>query len=236
MKVAIMQPYLFPYLGYFQLISAVDTFVIYDDVPFIRGGWINRNRLNVGGSPAYFTVPIEDASSFRSIRETNVQAEQYPRWRRKFFGTIEACYRKAASYSAIRPMLETVFPEGEHGTIADLARRSLAAVCNHCGISTRVVDSSVTYDNSHLHKSARLIDICKREGADTYVNAQGGQELYTKEEFSAHALSLQFLRSIPVPYPQPPSEGFIANLSMIDVMMYNSREQMAPHLKSFEVV
>jgi WbqC-like protein family len=236
MKLAVMQPYLFPYLGYFQLIAAADTFVVYDDVPFIRGGWINRNRLNVNGSPTYFSVPIEDASSFRSIRETNVQAAQYPRWRRKFFGTIEGSYRKASCYSVIRPMLEAVFPEDERGTIAEVARRSLTAVCDHCGIATRFVESSTAYENAHLHKAARLIDICKRERSDTYINAQGGQELYTKEEFSAHAISLQILRSVPVPYPQPPSEGFIANLSMIDVMMHNSREQLAQHLKSFEVV
>jgi len=236
MKLAVMQPYLFPYIGYFQLIAAVDTFVVYDDVAFIRGGWINRNRLKVGDAPAYFTVPIEDASSFRVIRETAVQAGQYPRWRKKFFGTIEACYRKAVGYPVIRPMLEAVFPEIETGTIADVARRSLRASCDYCGIGTRFVESSAVYENSGLERSARLIDICKREGADTYINAEGGQELYTKAEFAAHGISLQFLRSVPVPYAQPPAEGFVANLSIIDVMMHNSREQIAQHLQSFQVV
>jgi hypothetical protein len=236
MKVAIMQPYLFPYLGYFQLIAAVDTFVVYDDVAFIRRGWINRNRLNVGGTATYFTVPLEDASQHRTIRETKVESGQYPHWRRKFFGTIDAWYRKASAYAAIRPLLETVFPEAEAESIADVARRSLTAVCSYCGITTRFVDSSVTYANADLHKAERLIDICKKERAETYLNAEGGQALYTKEEFSAHGISLQFLRSVPVPYPQPPAQGFMANLSMIDVMMHNSREQLAQQLNSFEVV
>src|SRR6476620_3783147 len=144
MRVAIMQPYLFPYLGYFQLIAAADTFVVYDDVAFIRRGWINRNRLNVDGSATYFTVPIDDASQHRSIRETNLQSGQYSHWRRKFFGTIDAWYRRASSYALIRPLLETVFAEGEDGTIADLARRSLRAVCDYCGIATRFVETSTT--------------------------------------------------------------------------------------------
>jgi hypothetical protein len=239
MKLAIMQPYLFPYLGYFQLIAAVDTFVVYDDVAFIRRGWINRNRLNIDGCATYFTVPVDDASQNRLIRETQVQSGQYSHWRRKFFGTIDAWYRRACSYAVIRPILEAVFLDAERSkdeTIADLARRSLTAVCGYCGIGTRFVDSSTTYDNAHLHKAARLIDICKREGADVYINAEGGQELYTKDEFSAQGISLQFLRSIPVVYPQPPSKEFIPHLSMIDVMMHNSREQLAQQLKSFEVV
>ena len=143
-----MQPYLFPYIGYFQLIAAVDTFVVYDDVQFIKRGWINRNRLNVGGAASTFTVPLDDAGQDRSIRETKIQAEQYVHWRRKFFGTIDAWYRKASCYATVRPLLEAVLPEREDGTIADLALRSLHAVCEHSGITTRFVESSVRYENA----------------------------------------------------------------------------------------
>lgn len=94
----------------------------------------------------------------------------------------------------------------------------------------------MVYENSALDRLARLIDICKRHGADTYVNPAGGQELYTKEEFAAHGIALEFLRCIPLPYPQPPSSDFTANLSIVDVMMHNSRDQIAEQLRSFQVV
>ena len=73
MKLAIMQPYLFPYLGYFQLIAAVDKFVFYDDVNFIKNGWINRNRLLISGKVNYITIPLSGASSFLKINQVLVQ-------------------------------------------------------------------------------------------------------------------------------------------------------------------
>src|SRR5688572_21251521 len=192
MKVAIMQPYLLPYIGYFQLISAVDTFVIYDDVAFIKQGWINRNRLKLGAEVRYFTVPLADASVNRSIRETRVAPGPYQQFRRKLFATLDTYYSKGAFYRETRRILDAVF-DSQPSTIAAMARRSIEMVCSYLGIATRIVPSSTIYNNGALEGTQRIIDICNREHADTYINPSGGKELYAKREFTDAGIALWFL-------------------------------------------
>jgi hypothetical protein len=167
MKIAIMQPYLFPYIGYFQLIHAVDKFVIYDDVAFIKGGWINRNRLKLNDEARFFTVPLANASPFRPIRETEVATQPYEHFRKKFFSALMNCYSKSTFYRETTRIVEEVF-NAKPTTISDMAHRSIEVVCSYLGISTRIVPSSAIYDNSALKKADRLIDICRKELADTY--------------------------------------------------------------------
>src|SRR5712692_546334 len=109
MKLGIMQPYVFPDLGYFQLLRAVDKFLMYDDVAFIKQGWINRNTILVGGRASRFSVPLRDASSFRRIDETEVDQDSYPRWLRKFLMTVDQNYRDAPCYGTARELVARVF-------------------------------------------------------------------------------------------------------------------------------
>src|SRR5438067_5971752 len=194
MKLGINQPYLFPYLGYFQLLAAVDKFVVYDDVSFIKQGWINRNHILVGGKAHLFSVPLKDASSFKCIFEIQVNQEGYAAWLRKFLTTIHQSYRKAPFYEPVRRLLERVF-EGNPGSIAGLALASMRETVRYLDIRTAIVETSRNYGNALLKGQHRVIDICLKEGADRYINAIGGKDLYAVADFLAHGITLQFLQS-----------------------------------------
>jgi len=234
MKLAVMQPYLFPYLGYFQLLGAVDHFVVYDDVAFIKRGWINRNRILVGGKPHLFSVPLSDASCFKPIHETEVDRQGYARWLRKFLMTVERSYARAPLYTPVRRLIDAVF-EGFEGSIAELARRSIVRTAEYLGLSTAIVATSRGYGNGALKGRDRLIDIARRDGADTYVNAIGGRELYAQEDFAAEGIGLLFLKPRPVRYPQW-GEAFVPSLSVIDAMMFNAPARIGELLLEFDLV
>ena len=221
MKLAIMQPYLFPHIGYFQLMHAADRFVVADDVQFIKQGWINRNRLLINGSAAYFTVPLKRHAASALIREVEIDDGPGRRWRTTLLKTIANFYRRTPSFDAVYPMVERVIG-GPFTTIADMARASLREVCGHFGVQTSIVDSSAAYRNAHLKGQDRVIDTCRAEGATDYVNAPGGRALYSREAFFAHGIRLHFICSDPIEYPQfkPP---FVPSLSVIDVLMFNSQ-------------
>ncbi len=229
-----MQPYLFPYLGYFQLLAAVDRFVVYDDVAFIRQGWINRNRILVGGRAHRFSVPLRDASSFRSIFETEVDRDRYAPWLRRFMMTVDQNYRAAPCYEPVRHLLESVFGRFD-GSIAALALKSLKETSRYLGLGTPIVDTSRGYGNEGLKGTERVIEICAREGADHYINAIGGADLYAANDFAARGIALHFVRSRPVVYRQF-GESFTPALSIIDVMMFNPPGAAAELLREFDLV
>ena len=231
--VAIMQPYLFPYLGYFQLLSAADYFVVYDDVQFIKGGWINRNRLLNNGQPLLFTVPLDAPSSNRNICDITLSSS--PHWRTKLLQTVEQNYRRAAHFDQVFPLLELVFTDSGVQTIADLVRLSLREVVAYLRLTVKIIPTSTQYDNQHLRAQSRVLDICHTEGATEYVNAQGGRELYDHETFAAHGLQLHFLRPELRPYKQLGKGEFVPGLSMIDVLMNNSVAETNELLRSYEL-
>jgi hypothetical protein len=227
MILALNQPYWFPYLGYFQLIHAADRFVVYDDVTYIKGGWINRNRILVGGEPHYFTVPTQDASSFKPIRDVAVGEQR--EWRKKMLRTIEQAYSKAPEFAAVFPLVEAVVRSPEPH-VAGLAVASLRAVMGYLGITTELVASSSGYGNADLHGEARVLDICHREGAHVYVNASGGMALYDKAHFAARGVELRFLKPLLTPYRQF-GAAFVPGLSIVDVLMFNPRERVQAMLE-----
>lgn len=230
MKLAIMQPYLFPYIGYFQLIRAVDTFVLYDDVNYINKGWINRNRLLSGGSAVLFTVPLKDASQNKMINE--ILLSDGIAWEKKLLKTIEWNYKKTPSFPDVFPIIEPVFSAG-HKSIASLNLASIRAVCSFLEIDTEIVPSSSIYGNRELKGQARIIDICQKESADIYINPASGKELYSADEFEQNHIRLHFLSSVLEPYPQN-SAAFVPGLSIIDVLMNNSKSKIVEMLDKFE--
>ena len=234
MKLGIMQPYVFPYLGYFQLLGAVDKFVMYDDVAFIKQGWINRNRILVDGRACRFTVPLRSASSFRRIDQTEVDQDSYGRWLRKFFKTVDQNYLEAPFYRPVRDLMATVF-EDFSGSIGALAVRSVVETARYLDVRTPIVETSSKYGNDHLKGAERVIDICVKEGAGDYVNAIGGMDLYASEDFIGGGIRLYFLRSKPVTYRQF-GDGFTPGLSIIDVMMFNPPRRIGELLGEFDLV
>jgi len=215
-----MQPYLFPYVGYFQLMHAVDRFVVADDVVFIKQGWINRNRLLINGSAAYFTIPLKRHAASALIRDVEIDAGSAKRWRPALLKTIANFYRRAPSFDAVYPMVERVVG-GPFTTIADMARASLKEVCGYLGIQASVVESSAQYGNAHLKGQDRVIDTCMIERATDYVNAIGGRELYSREDFLAHGIRLHFVCTGDIEYRQF-NETFVPSLSIVDLLMFNS--------------
>lgn len=223
---ASMQPYLFPYVGYFQLMKAADIFVINDVVAYIRQGWINRNRLKCGDGDKYFTVPIRKGPLGQPIREALVHDQQYSRWRKTFFRLLRYNYCRAPHYEPVMALLERLFPEAPDRTIAELALKSLLATRDYLGIDTLIVPSSAKYNNLNLEKQARLIDICRQEQAETYLNLPRGAALYSKVVMKAAGIDLYFIQPALTPYPQQRGGEFIPGLSILDLMMNNSVEEV----------
>ncbi|RNI30858.1 hypothetical protein EFA69_07070 [Rufibacter immobilis] len=232
MKLAIMQPYFFPYIGYYQLLHAVDKFVIYDDVNFIKRGWINRNNILINNKPSLFTIPLTGASQNKLIKEVTVT--DLEKWSNTFFKTIEQSYKKAPFYNATISILKNVL-YSEHQNIADLCYASLVAVVEYLGLTTQIIRSSAIYNNQELKGQARILDICLQENSKVYINPKGGMDLYNKEIFEKEGVKLQFIQSLDVRYKQYTSE-FVPWLSMIDVLMFNSPAEIKIMLDKYELI
>ena len=229
-----MQPYLFPYLGYFQLIKAADKFVVYDDISFIKQGWINRNYILLNGAKHLITIPVQNISSNMHINQTMVSAMPF-KWEQKLLNTIIQAYKKAPHFKEVFPMIETVITDSAGKSIAAMAAESMTSVMKYLSVKTELIESSSGYKNDHLKKEERVIDICKRENASQYINAIGGRDLYSKENFLAKNIKLNFIKHRPFVYQQFLHE-FITGLSIIDVMMFNSVGDIAKMLNDYDLV
>ncbi|HEX8429580.1 WbqC family protein [Hymenobacter sp.] len=232
MRIAVMQPYIFPYLGYFQLITAVDKFVLFDDVNFIKKGWINRNRLLANGSIISFTIPLNKVSQNKLIKDIEISCET--NWRPKLLKTITAAYSKAPYFGAIFPIVTQVLTASET-RISELAHNSLLRVLEYLNIGTEVVASSAGYANGHLRAQHKILDICRQEQAHEYVNPLGGVALYDKALFKKHGVSLLFLETALPVYPQF-SFDYVPGLSILDVLMHNSSDQISQMLLQYRLV
>ncbi len=223
MKVAIMQPYLFPYIGYFQLINSVDAFVIYDNIQFSKKGWINRNRILVNGTDAYITLPLKKDSDYLNVIDRQL-SDDWPLERKKFLNRITESYRKAPQFTTVYPLIEEAVLHEEKNLFRYILN-SLQVVNRYLEINTPlVVSSSVEIDHS-LKAEKKVIALCRELKADTYINPIGGVELYDKAGFKAEGIDLQFLKANAVSYPQLKNE-FVPFLSIIDVMMFNDLESL----------
>jgi hypothetical protein len=231
MKLAIMQPYLFPYIGYFQLLKTVDKFVLYDDVAFINRGWINRNKVLVNGKEQLFTIPLREASQNKKILEIDIDDTQ--KWRDKLLKTLQQSYKKAPQYAAVYPVIEEIL-QTPATRITDLIAVSITLLANYLSISTEIVPSSTIYANQHLKGPERILDICLQEGASEYINPIGGMELYDRTAFAEKDIILHFIRSRKEEYPQFGGE-FVPWLSIVDVLMFNTPEQVHTLLEAFDL-
>jgi hypothetical protein len=233
MKLAIMQPYLFPYIGYFQLVNAVDKFVFYDDVQFIKGGWINRNFiLEKGRRKLLITLHLDGASVNKKINKIRVKDNS-----KKLIKTIELNYVKAPFYNQAFPIVEKVIRyAAKRPLISEIAAYSVREVSTYLGIKTNFVYSSVSYnDTLGLGRVKRLTEICRKENAEIYANPLGGKDLYTKEDFLESGVALFFIKTNNIQYNQF-GEKFIPNLSIIDIIMFNSPEKVFSLLNNFDLI
>ena len=229
MKLAIMQPYFLPYIGYFQLIKAVDTFIIYDDVQFIKGGWINRNYLLLNDEKFMFNLILNGASANKLINEISVQSNQ-----NKLLKTIYYSYNKAPYFESVFPIIKNIL-NYEDKNLSKFIGNSIIKICNYLKIDTEIHYSSALEKDNELKAQDKIIHICKLLNADTYINAIGGQKLYDKKVFNDSHIDLKFIKSNLTPYTQFKNE-FIPCLSILDVMMFNSVDEINIILKNHELI
>ena len=227
-----MQPYFMPYIGYFQLINIVDVFVIYDDVNYIKKGWINRNTSLVNENSYQFSVPLQGVSQNKLINE--IALSDLSKWKINFLKTIKGSYKKAPFYEDVYPVIEKII-NLEESSLAIYIHHSIQQLCNYLRINTQLVKSSEIIKNNDFKGESKIIEICVKLSATDYINAIGGLDLYTKEHFLEEKINLHFIKPEKITYKQFKNE-FIPWLSIIDVIMFNSIDETRELLNKFELV
>lgn len=231
-KVAIMQPYFLPYIGYFQLINAVDEFVIYDDVNYINKGWINRNNLLVNNKASLFSVPLKEASQNKLI--CDIEIIQDGKWQKKLLKTIEQSYKKAPNFNEVFHLMEEII-NFEELNISTYIHHSLLKICEYLNIKTKIIESSHVFLNNQLKAQERILDICKKTEALEYINPIGGRELYDKTAFAQQNIQLQFINSHKIQYRQF-SDDFVSYLSILDLLMFKNKAEIQILLNEFDLI
>ncbi|MGZ3861847.1 MAG: WbqC family protein [Bacteroidia bacterium] len=222
-----MQPYLFPYIGYFQLMNAVDKFVIYDNIQYTKKGWINRNRILMNGKDEYLSVPLKKDSDFLDIRDRFL-AENWPAERTKIVNRLANCYRKAPHFATAFPLIEKCLLH-EDTNLFNYILHSLNVLAEAMEIKTELVVSSTINTDHNLRSEKRVIAICKALNSADYLNPIGGIELYKKEDFEKEGIKLNFIKTTNFEYPQF-GAGFVPFLSIIDILMFNDKEKIKEYL------
>lgn len=235
MTLGIMQPYLFPYLGYFQLIQTVDLHIIYDDVTYIKGGWINRNRiLGSNGKPQTFTLPVAGASSNQTIDALELDQQKRGYFLKKFLKSLQQNYRKAPYLDETLEVVTRSF-EVDNNSLSDLIGTSIKVCADYMSITTEIVSHSRPYQNQELSGQDRVLDFCRQTNASAYINAIGGMELYDKEVFRESGITLHFLKPEINTYQQF-SDDHTPYLSVLDVMMFCPKDQISEMLTQFSLI
>ena len=229
MKIAIMQPYLFPYIGYFLLMNAVDEFIVYDNIQFTKKGWINRNRILFNEKDIYITLPLKKGSDYLDIRDREL-AESWLMDRKKMISRIAEAYRNAPFFATVFPVIEKAILF-EESNLFKFIFNSLHLLKDYLNIKTTIIlSSSISIDHS-VRAGDKVLEICRARKARSYLNPIGGLNLYSKECFKNENLDLYFLKTGNINYPQLKND-FVTSLSIIDVMMFNSKQQIQEYLNS----
>ena len=231
MVVAIMQPYFFPYIGYFQLMAAADTFVFYDDAQYMKGGWINRNRILRDNAATWWTFPIIHDDYRLPIRQRSYShgADQI----RSLLGKIEGAYSEAPYYRAVFPLIAELL-NSENDNVADYNAGILKILARHLGIKCNFLSTSSIKNSAGLQGQARVVDICRQLDADKFINPIGGLVLYENAAFVGAGVGLGFLQARATNYPQFGSLH-LPFLSIIDVMMFNSDSRISEALAEYDL-
>ena len=232
MKLAIMQPYFFPYIGYFQLMNAVDEFIIYDNIKYTKKGWINRNRILVNGHDSIISLPLKKDSDFLDLKDRSL-AVSWTKDKGKLLNQISEAYRKSPFFAEAFPIVEQCLNYKETNLFKFL-HNSLFLVKTYLGIQTPITASSMIPVNHGLKAEYRVLAICKARNATQYVNPIGGTELYSKTFFAEAGVPIFFLRSKELPYKQF-LHDFVPWLSIIDVMMFLPKYELPNILNSYSL-
>lgn len=231
-KIGIMQPYFLPYIGYWQLMNLVDQYVVYDDVNYIMRGWVNRNRILLNGEPRYITLPLQHASQNKLICDINICRDKG--YVEKSLRMIELAYKRAPYFEVIFPMIIKIYRSSEENIVAYI-QNSFNVICEYLNIETEFVYSSVLKNDNSLRGQEKILAICDKLHATEYYNAIGGQKLYSHNEFDKRGIKLQFLKAKVIEYHQF-GNTFQKNLSILDIMMFNSKDKVRGFLNEYNLI
>lgn len=234
-KVAIMQPYFFPYLAYFSLIKHTDQFILFDPVQFIRHGWIERNRiLKQNGGWLYIKVPLLKHSRDTIIKDIKINNEI--KWQDKILAQLVIYKKKAPYYNEVITLLKELFSK-EYESITNLNKKSIELVCDYLSIEHDIqVFSKMDLDIETPNASDEwALNICKSMGnIKEYWNPSGGEEFFSREKYKANDIKLNFLHLNEFEYKQF-DDHFEPGLSIIDTMMFNSVETINQYLNNYKI-
>lgn len=221
MKIAVMQPYFLPYIGYFQLMSAVDRFVLFDNVQYVRQGWINRNRILQHNQPGVITLPLAKDSRFLAINDRHLSDNFI---RENLLNQFIDAYRNAPYFHSIFPVVEEII-NCSHENLSAYICHSLMILRQMLSLECEIMLSSDVAIDHKLRAQDKILSICSTLGAHTYINLPSGRELYDSESFQRQDINLQFIQPEYVCYRQFGAE-FVPWLSIIDVLMFNSKNEV----------
>jgi len=233
MKLAIMQPYFMPYIGYFQLINSVDQFIIYDNIQYTKKGWINRNRILVNGKDQLITLSIKKDSDYLNVVEREL-SESWDKDKNKMINIIKSSYSKSPHFQEVSELLSKCLNNPEKN-LFKFIYDSIVLINDYLDIKTPIVISSSINADHTLKSQDKVLSLCKAQNASVYINSIGGVELYDKTTFKQNGIELNFIKSYPIKYKQFNNE-FVSWLSIIDVMMFNSKEQIQEYLNKYTLV
>ena len=232
-NIAIMQPYFMPYIGYFQLIKSVDEFIIYDNIQYTKKGWINRNRILVNGKDQIITLPIKKDSDYLNVAEREL-SESWGKDKNKMINIIKSSYSKSPYFKESSELIFECLNNSEKN-LFKFIYDSIIMINEYLGIKTSIIISSSIDANHTLKSQDKVLSLCKAQNADVYINSIGGVELYDKTIFKENGIDLNFIKSNPINYKQFNNE-FIPWLSIIDVLMFNSKEQIQKYLSNYKLI
>jgi len=231
-RVGIMQPYFFPYIGYFQLIATSDIFVLHDDVQYIKGGWVNRNRILLNGASRMITFPVQKDAHDLPINARNYVDDKQAR--KDIINLIKQAYAKAPCYRQVFPMLEELLMF-EDCNVARFNENLIRRIADYMGLTCSIITSSGMEKDDSLAGEQRVLEICKRLGAADYTNPIGGTELYHQETFEKFGITLRFLEAENQRYDQG-GNIWVPFLSIIDVLMFNTVEGIQRGLAKYRLL
>lgn len=229
MIAAIMQPYFFPYIGYFQLMNEVDTFVMLDDVQYVERSWMNRNRILLDNKSTWITMPVENAS-----RSLPINKRRYilSAGTKNIRAKIEAAYRNAPYRDEVKSILDNVFSFNDQN-VANFNANLLKAVADKLGIRCNILFSSKIGNDSHLRSEGRILDLCKKIRATHYINPIGGTALYDGKSFASEGIRLSFLKTTVTPEKH---HGSLLYFSIIHDLACGGAQQVKSMLGSFDLI
>lgn len=230
MTLGIMQPYFMPYIGYWQLMAAVDTYVVYDDVNYIKGGWVARNNILLQGQPYRFTIELSGASPNKLINEVSIRDDFH-----KFLRMLQNGYARAPYFKEVMPLMETICGYEER-TLDKFMMHSFRTILDYLDIPTQLVLSSDIRKDNSLHGGDKVKHICHLLQADTYINAIGGRNLYDVDDFAQAGIKLKFLQTNENLVYKQGASPFVPNLSIIDVLMHAGKEGTERLLKEYTLI